>query len=150
MRAVKLIGFCIVIYSSLSALAAATPDVVLSERALRSECSWSSLSEADMQDCLTKEAEKSQKALRQAEKQAVGILAKWDEEHKYIYQSKSRLAISNKVFVKYREAHCDFLASLSGGGAGNSHEIGRLACVAELNNRRAQQLLNAVSDLPLK
>ena len=148
MRAVKLIGFCIVVCSSLSALAATSPAVVLGERALREECS--AFSEAGMRECLAKKVDKSQKTLQQAEKQAAGVLAKWDEEHQYINQSKTRLAISNKVFVKYRETHCDFLASLSGGGAGNSHEIGRLACVAELNNRRAQQLLDAVSDLPLK
>ena len=150
MRAVKLIGLCLAVSLPLSALSAASPDVVLSERALRSECSWSSLSEADMQDCLTKEAEMSQKTLLHAEEKAAGILAKWDEGDKYIYQAKSRLATSNKVFVKYRETQCDFASSLSGGGVDGSHEMRRLACVAELNNRRAQQLLDAVSDLPLK
>ncbi|WP_232444384.1 lysozyme inhibitor LprI family protein [Burkholderia ubonensis] len=52
--------------------------------------------------------------------------------------------------MKYREAQCEFSASLSGGGAGNAHEMGRLACIAELNTRRVEQLRNAVSGLPLK
>ncbi|WP_230961952.1 lysozyme inhibitor LprI family protein [Burkholderia anthina] len=60
------------------------------------------------------------------------------------------LAASNKEFAKYRAAQCEFSASLSGGGAGNAHEMGRLACVAALNGARVEQLRNAVSELPSK
>ncbi|PHP90694.1 hypothetical protein CFB52_003385 [Burkholderia sp. AU18528] len=42
------------------------------------------------------------------------------------------------------------VSSLGGGAIGNALEMRRLACVAELNNRRAAQLRDAVSDLPLK
>ncbi|MEB2502855.1 MULTISPECIES: hypothetical protein [Burkholderia] len=42
------------------------------------------------------------------------------------------------------------VSSLGGGAIGNALEMQRLACVAELNNRRAAQLRDAVSDLPLK
>ena len=150
MRAVKLIGFCIVIYSSLSALAATSPVIVLGERALREECSLNSLSEVDMGECLAKKADKSQKALLQAEEKVASILLKWDEDEKYIALAETRLATSNKVFLKYRETQCDFASSLMGGSVGGSHEMARFACVAELNNRRAQQLLDAVSDMTIK
>ncbi len=39
-------------------------------------------------------------------------------------------------------------SSLSGGAAGNSNEIRRLACVFELNQRRVGQLQAAEADLP--
>ena len=80
----------------------------------------------------------------------ISTLSKWDEDHNCVDQAKVKLAASNKDFAKYREAHCDFLASLTGGGAGNANAMGRLACVSELNNRRAKQLDDAVSNLPLK
>ncbi|WP_406805837.1 lysozyme inhibitor LprI family protein [Burkholderia semiarida] len=77
-------------------------------------------------------------------------LAQWDEDAKYINLAKIRLAASQKAFVKYRTAQYAFASSLGGGAIGNALEMQRLACVAELNNRRAAQLRDAVSDLPLK
>lgn len=103
-----------------------------------------------MRDCLAKKAESSQKVLRQAEENVASTLSKWDEGSRYVSQAKARLAASNKEFSRYREAQCDFSASLSGGGAGSPRELRRLACVTELNGRRAEQLRDAVSDLPLK
>ncbi len=148
MRTIKLICICLVAYFPASILAASSDLVVLGERALREECS--AFSQAGIRDCLAKKAESSQKALRQAEGKVAGILSKWDEDMKYISQAKSKLAASNNAFAKYRDSQCELMASLSGGGAGNAHEMGRLACVAELNSRRAEQLRDAVSDLPSK
>jgi hypothetical protein len=145
--AVRLIGIFLAAYVPLSTIADTTSPV-LGERALREECS--AFSQSGMRGCLEKKAENSQKALRQAEEMVADTLSKWDEDKKYINQAKVKLTASNKDFAKYRKAHCDFLASLSGGGAGNASEIGRLACVTELNDRRAGQLRDAVSDLPLK
>ena len=147
MRTLKLIGFCLAAYLPVSALAAST-DAVLGERALREECS--ALSQAGMRDCLAKKAETSQEALRQAEKKVAGTLSKWDEDRKYINQAKVKLAASNKDFAKYRDAQCAFASSLGGGAIGNALDMSRLACVSELNDRRAEQLRDAVSDLPLK
>lgn len=147
MRTIRLIAFCSIVLSPL--LANATPgSAVQTERDLYEECS--AYSQAGMRDCLAKKAKNSQEALRQAEEEAASLLSKWDEDGQYANRAKAKLAASNKEFAKYRETQCGFTASLSGGGAGNAHEMGRLACVAELNNRRAEQLRNAVSDLPLK
>ena len=146
MRTLKLMGSCLAAFVPAWALAASTASA--GERALREECSATSQSE--MRDCLAKRAERSQRALRQAEENVAGTLSKWDEDSRYVSHAKARLAASHREFSKYREAQCDFSASLSGGGAGNAHELRRLACVSELNDRRAEQLRDAVSDLPLK
>lgn len=147
MRTMKLIGFALALGLPAVALAASM-GAVPQERALREECG--AFSQAEMRDCLAKKAQDSQKALRQAEEQAAGTLAKWDEDRKYVSQAKAKLARSNQEFAKYRESQCRFAASLSGGGAGNAQEMRRLACAAEINARRAEQLRDAVSDLPLK
>lgn len=147
MRPMKLILVCLTALLPLSTLAAST-DPVVGERALREECS--AFSQAGMRDCLVKTAETSQKALRQAEEMVAGTLSKWDEDSKYVSLAKARLAASSKEFARYRDAHCAFSLSLGGGAAGNALDMRRLACVSELNNRRAQQLRDAVSDLPLK
>lgn len=147
MRPMKLILVCLTALLPLSTLAAST-DTVVGERALREECS--AFSQAGMRDCLVKTAETSQKALRQAEEMVAGTLSKWDEDSKYVSLAKARLAASSKEFARYRDAHCAFSLSLGGGAAGNALDMRRLACVSELNNRRAQQLRDAVSDLPLK
>ena len=147
MRPMKLILVCLTALLPLSPLAAST-DPVVGERALREECSASS--QAGMRDCLLKTAETSQKALRQAEEAVADSLSKWDEDSKYVSLAKARLAASSMEFTRYRDAHCAFSLSLGGGAAGNALDMRRLACVSELNNRRAQQLRDAVSDLPLK
>lgn len=103
-----------------------------------------------MRDCLAKKADDSQKALKQIEDKVVGVLSTWDEDDKYISLAKEKLARSSKEFTKYRETQCEFSVSLGGGGAGNTREMGRLACVAELNGRRAEQLRHAVANLPIK
>lgn len=118
------------------------------ERSLREECA--ALSQADMKSCLARKADEAQKALRQAEEKVVAALARWDEDAHYVEAATARLAASSKEYQKYRQTSCDFLASLSGGSAGNARELRRLACVAELDARRADQLSHAAGGLPLK
>lgn len=135
MRVMKLIGFCLAAYLPASVFAAPTASV-LGERALREECS--AFSQAQMRDCLAQKAENSQKALRQAEEKVASRLSKWDEDNKYVNQAKVKVTASNKDFAKYRDAQCAFLTSLSGGGVGNAHEMRRLACISELNNKTSR------------
>ncbi|WP_231952236.1 lysozyme inhibitor LprI family protein [Achromobacter sp. MFA1 R4] len=123
-------------------------DGVQTEQELYAICSADS--QAGMRDCLARAAEESGKALVAAQRQAAAALDKWDEERQYVDQAKARLAASNRAFAEYRSAQCEWSASMSGGAAGNAHEMGKLACVAELNQRRARQLREAVEDLPLK
>ncbi|MFC5475003.1 lysozyme inhibitor LprI family protein [Paraherbaspirillum soli] len=121
---------------------------VQSERAAREECS--AYSQAGMRECLAKKANASAAELSKAENKVRRTLAKWDEDTKYVNLAKAKFETSNKEFGRYRDAHCAFDVSLGGGAIGNALEIGRLACVFELNSRRAAQLRDAISDLPLK
>lgn len=143
----KLIGFCLAACLPVSALAASTAPAP-GERALREECT--AFSQVGMRDCLEKKAEDSQQALRQAEGKVLEALSSWDEDRKYIHLAKVKFTASNKDFAKYRDAQCAFASSLGGGAIGNALDMRRLACVAELNDRRAEQLRDAVSGLPLK
>ena len=128
--------------------AAGATEAAPSERALREECS--AFSQAGMRACLAAKATESQQRLTQAEEAAASAITRWDEDLSYTRAALAKLAASSKDFSRYRGAQCAFAASLRGGGAGNAHEMGRLACVAELNGRRAAQLRDAVSDLPPK
>ena len=147
MRALTLIGSGLMMCGPLWVLAASTSSVP-GERSLREECS--AFSQAGMLVCLAKKADESDRTLRQAENRVDGMLSQWDEDNQHIGLAKTRLAKSGKEFARYREAQCGFSASLTGGGAGNAHEMGRLACVTELNSRRAEQLRDAVVNLPIK
>jgi hypothetical protein len=100
-----------------------------------------------MRDCLARKVEESQKALTSAEQRVVSALSNWDEEKKYIDLAKATFDISSTQFDLYRKDQCEFFASLTGGAAGDAHEIRRLACVAELNGRRAAQLRHAIANL---
>jgi uncharacterized protein YecT (DUF1311 family) len=120
---------------------------VQSERELRNECSYEI---TGVIECLQKKREASEVELKRAEKKVLDVLSKWDEDSKYISLTKARLAASTKAFIKYREDQCAFASSLGGCAIGNALEMMRLACAAELNSRRAEQLHDAVSNLPLK
>jgi Lysozyme inhibitor LprI len=147
MRTITLIGLALAVCLPQLVIAGST-GVVLDERSLREECS--AFSQAGMRDCLARRVEESQKALTRAEQRVVNALSNWDEDKKYIDLAKSRFGISSTRFNSYRKDQCEFFASLTGGAAGDAHEIRRLACVAELNSRRAEQLRTAVANLPTK
>jgi len=147
MRTLNFMIFCLAVPFALST-SAATTDPMLSERALLEECS--AFSQAGMRDCLAAKAEASRKVLCQAEEMGAQMLSRWDEDILYVKRAKATLVAANVAFAKYRETQCQFSASLSGGGAGNSHEMGRLACLATLNSQRAEQLRAALSDLPVR
>ena len=98
---------------------------VQDERAAREECS--AFSQAGMRECLEEKASASAAELKKVEHQVSETLGKWDEDTKYINLARLKLEASSKEFVRYRKAHCAFNASRSGGAAGNSFEIMRLA-----------------------
>lgn len=123
-------------------------NIVQTERELYDECS--AHSQAGMLDCLAAKASESTQVLAQAEKNAAASISKWDEDQKYINIALAKLVESNEEFARYRHTQCDLSASLSGGGAGNAHEMGRLACTSELNSRRAELLRDTIAGLPLK
>jgi len=146
MQVIKHIGFCLVCYLPVLAFAA-SDDSVLGERALREECSHAYFHQVEVRECLAKKAADSQQALQQAEAHMLSAFAKWDEWESVITRAKANLAAANQSFVKYRHDQCEFAASLGGGAIGAALDMGRLACVAELNNRRTAQLHDAAADL---
>ena len=75
----------------------------------------------------------------------IKILSKWDEDPSYINIAKANLTTANKEFIKYRDAQCKFNYSLGGGSIENALEMLLFSCIAELNNRRNQQLINLMS-----
>ncbi|WP_020201815.1 lysozyme inhibitor LprI family protein [Cupriavidus sp. WS] len=133
---------CLVLAASLLAMPAQAGGV----EDARAACSAGS--QAGMRDCLAGKARASEHALRRAERQAVAALAAWDEDARYATAAARKLKASGAVFARYRDAQCEFAAALGGGGAGNTHEMLGLACVAEMNARRAAQIGSAVADLP--
>lgn len=105
-------------------------------------------SQADIRDCLGMHAFKSATLLKNAEAETVAALGKWDEDEGYVTTARAKLKQANTAFARYRDAQCGFATSLAGGAAGNSHEISRLACVADLNVQRAQRLTSDAKSLP--
>ncbi len=146
MRKTTIAAYLSACLSTTTLAAPSTP--IVNDRALREECGTSS--QASLRDCLAQQAKERRRALQQAEESAADALKQWDESDRYADQARARLAASNQAFAQYRDAHCGFMASLVGGGAGNAHEIRRLACTAELDGNRAAQLRDAVIDLPAK
>ena len=146
MSIIKYFGICLFTYLPLSALAAQTVSIA-SEWDLRMECSNSTPSEAEMTRCLKAKALKSQKELQNTEKKMIKILSEWDEDPSNINIAKANLTAANKEFIKYRDAQCKFNYSLGGGAIENALEMRLFACIAELNNRRNQQLIDLMSDI---
>jgi Lysozyme inhibitor LprI len=130
------------IVAPLPALAQALP----TERELREECSASS--QAGMADCLAAKASASTAALAQAETRLRARIAKWDEGARFKTAARTRFAESQTAFYRYRTAACAFNSSLGGGAIGHALSMRRLACIAELNLRRAELLDRAATDLP--
>ena len=149
MNIIKYFGICLLAYLPLSALAAQTSSIA-SEWDLRMECSNSTPSEAEMTRCLKAKALKSQKELQNTEKKMIKILSEWDEDPSNINIAKANLTAANKEFIKYRDAQCKFNYSLGGGAIENALEMRLFACIAELNNRRNQQLIDLMSDILTK
>jgi hypothetical protein len=142
----KRITLTLAAFAYASAVFGSTTGSESNERSLREACGASS--QAAMKDCLAKKADESQKELDKAEILVTSKLAQWDEDARYINRAKTSEIAAAQSFVQFRKAQCDFVASLSGGAAGNAGEARRLACIASLNADRAAALRSAVSELP--
>jgi uncharacterized protein YecT (DUF1311 family) len=126
-----------------SALPCATPALavpVQTEAEARAECSGDPGGEAGMRDCLAANALASAAELRRAEAAMREALPRVDEWPRFVAEAKRSFVRANREFIRYRSAQCAFSESLAGSAAGNSHAFMQLACVTELNLRRAAQL----------
>ncbi|WP_447778715.1 lysozyme inhibitor LprI family protein [Variovorax boronicumulans] len=141
----RFIVFSAVIFLSLSA-GAAPSRVVQNETELRWACSNESASMAELRECLDKKEVESEVTLKRAEANLLRAITRWDIEPPYIAATKAKLAAARKSFAKYREDHCAYAKSVGGTAIGNALEMRRAACVAELNNQRAEQLRISAAD----
>jgi uncharacterized protein YecT (DUF1311 family) len=107
-------------------------------------------SQADRRICLSRLAETSEADLRSAEAAMETSLSAWDEEPMPVAAASARFARSRAAFSHYRQAQCDFNASLGGGAIGSALEMRRLMCVIELTRRRAGELRELAVRLPRK
>jgi uncharacterized protein YecT (DUF1311 family) len=114
-------------------------DKVQTASELLTECSEDFFSMTAVEDCLVEKVRASEVTLQQAEKKLRAAMDNWDEWDKFVRLAKRRLTVSNKVFVMYREAMCSLDHSMGGGGFHLS--MRKNSCIAEQNNRRAEQLL---------
>lgn len=146
MYAMKVLIFCTLICLTFTWTVKA--DDLQNELAAREECS--EFSQAGMHDCLAKKVAASELALKKAETKVYNGFTAWGEDAKYITIAKSKFETSKKAFVRYRKAHCEFNASLGGGAIGSALALRRLACLFELNLRRAEQLNSVITTLPTK
>lgn len=112
------------------------------------ECGESS--QAQMRECLVRQAQESEKTLRLAEKKARESLMSWDNDRLYRIRAASALMAANRTFVSYRRDSCAFAQSLNGGAAGNDNDLRRLSCEAAMNTRRAAELEQQAAALPAR
>lgn len=112
---------------------------IQTEGDVRTECSGVP-GGAGMLACVVAKAAASKRALDRAEVAARAALPKVDPWPRFVAEAQQHFAQSRRDFARYRAAQCAFNASLAGGAAGNSREIMRLACIAELNMLRAAHL----------
>ena len=116
---------------------AAAQKADIGERELREACGFHP---DGINVCLSAKVHESETRLRAAHDYAYKQIALWDEYPKYKQLARTRLRTADMAYAKYREAHCAFAASIGGGVLGYALETRRLACVAALNDRRAESL----------
>ena len=105
--------------------------------AARQECS-DGRSHVEMRACLQAKAQTSAGELRKAEDEMRRSLMAWREEPIHVKRSLSEFEASLKQFSRYRQQHCELVASLAAGGNGQGDL--RLSCIYELNAKRMAQL----------
>jgi uncharacterized protein YecT (DUF1311 family) len=119
-----------------------------SQAEVRDMCSLQNFSQVAFGNCLKAYAGESAARLAKAEREAVARIENWDEDARYRAQARGALATSNAEFLRFRARECGFASALAGGSIGTAHEHWRLACVYELNIRRAASLDGFVGGLP--
>ncbi|WP_181415944.1 lysozyme inhibitor LprI family protein [Gilliamella apicola] len=112
----------------------------LNQLELRSYCSGSTSSEAELTKCLEKIFYTSQAELDKSQQKFFDALTNWYEDKQYIIIAKTKLKRTNQEFIKYRDLQCDFAYSLGGGAIENALNMFKFSCLAELNFQRTKQL----------
>lgn len=122
-----------------SALATAQPDRFASDQCYKLQ------SHADVRVCLETQSNESAAGVAQAEDDFRSALARWDQELEYRARTRSNFDAAVLSFKSYREAQCEFQASLAAGG--NAAGDQRLLCNIQLNGQRMAQVKAAAHAL---
>lgn len=93
--------------------------------------------------CLQQKFIESRAALERAQQDFIEYLRTVDQEAQPKQVALAASRSDAKAFANYSQAHCSAFAALAYGG--NSQQDRRLACQAELNSVRAQQLARVVN-----
>ena len=95
-------------------------------------------SHVEQRACLQQKQIESQASLERAHEEFIKYLRSVDQEARPKQTALAAARSDAEAFANYSKAHCNAFASLAYGG--NSRQDRRLACQAELNSVRAQQL----------
>jgi len=131
---------------AMAAMLAAAPLCARAEVSAAQACSQ--FGQAGMRECLVKKHADSAAALKAAEASMAAAVARWDEGRRYVKAAQTRLSAANAAFSTFSRANCAFDRALGGGAAGNALENRRLACGADMNNRRADELKRMAGAVP--
>ena len=107
---------------------------------VRETCSAQNFSQVALGECLEIHVGESAALLAKAERDAVAQIDHWDEDAPHRARARNALTTSNAEFVRFRISECGFASALAGGSIGTAHRHWQLACVYELNFRRAASL----------
>jgi uncharacterized protein YecT (DUF1311 family) len=102
-------------------------------------------SEVEARDCLEQFDAQSRQKVDEVQKELLAALQRWDQEPAYRTASTDALRMANSRFEQFREAQCEYIASLAAGG--NAAGDRRLLCRIEMNEQRARQLRSEVGRL---
>lgn len=95
-------------------------------------------SHVEQRECLRRAAAASDEVLANAERRLSAKLGSADQDALPKRTAITAAQADAKEFIRYASKHCESFAALAFGG--NSQSDRRLACRAELNHSRAQQL----------
>jgi len=124
----------------------ALPSLAWAQRSASAEKSChESLSHIEMRDCLEQLDAQSRRDVAEVQKELSAALQRWDQEPEYRQATADALRLAISRFEQFRDAQCEYVASLVAGG--NAASDRRLLCLIELNEQRARQLRSEVERL---
>jgi len=95
-------------------------------------------SHIEMRDCLEQLDAQSRREVEEAQRELLAELRRWDREPEYRQATADALGLAISRFGPFRDAQCEYVASLAMGG--NAASDRRLLCLIDLNEQRARQL----------
>jgi len=115
------------------------------QRASSGEGCFDQGGQADARECLQRQRQQSDAALRQAEGSLAASLQRWQERPTPRRRALEALEASAREHQRYRQAQCSLQAALAAGGTGTTHR--RLLCEIALNEERIAHLQTTITQM---